>query len=198
MTKNYNHCPYNLEDTLIKMKCLIIFLLPVAFAASVQQKRVIVDTLLNGQEARNIIDQLVTFLSSDTSEAKCESECHTLIANPQSTLQHLCPFMCHLAQQTIGGLHHNKRLVFDTFLNGEEGRRIVDQLVEQLGTDANYAKCEQECHVLIRNQQSVMQHLCPFICHLTIDAIKSLHSPTTDPAATGKKRLYLARQDPQE
>lgn len=52
--------------------------------------------LLNGQEARNIIDQLVTFLSSDTSEAKCESECHTLIANPQSTLQHLCPFMCHL------------------------------------------------------------------------------------------------------
>lgn len=52
--------------------------------------------LLNGQEAKNIIDQLVTFLSSDTSEAKCESECHTLIANPQSTLQHLCPFMCHL------------------------------------------------------------------------------------------------------
>uniref|UniRef100_A0A8W8MW25 Uncharacterized protein n=6 Tax=Magallana gigas TaxID=29159 RepID=A0A8W8MW25_MAGGI len=175
------------------MKCLIIFLLPVAFAASVEQKRLVFDTLLNGQEAKNVIDQLVVFLSSDTSEAKCESECHTLIANPQSTIQHLCPFMCHLAQQTLSGLHHTKRLVFDTFLNGEEGRHLIDQLVEQLGTDDNYVKCEQECHVLIRNQQSVMQHLCPFMCHLAIDAIKNLHSPSSNPAGTGAvaKRLVL-------
>lgn len=173
------------------MKFLIIFLLPVAFAASVQQKRVLIDTLLNGQEAQNLMAQLTTFLTSEPSEAKCESECHILIANPQSTLQHLCPFMCRLTQQALSGLHHNKRLVFDTFLNGEEGRHIVDQLVEQLGTDANEAKCEQECHVLIRNQQSVMQHLCPFLCHLSIEAIKNLHSPSTDPAVTGKKRLVL-------
>lgn len=63
----------------------------------------------------------------------------------------------------------NIAILYTAFLNGEEGRRIVDQLVEQLGTDANYAKCEQECHVLIRNQQSVMQHLCPFTCHLCVD-----------------------------
>ena len=41
---------------------------------------------LNGHETKAIIDQLVTFLSSDDNEAKCEQEWHTLIRNQQSVV----------------------------------------------------------------------------------------------------------------
>ncbi|XP_022309383.1 uncharacterized protein LOC111115092 isoform X1 [Crassostrea virginica] len=156
------------------MKILILCLLPVAFAASVPQKRVLIDTLLNGQEAKTIIDQLVTFLSSDDNEAKCEQECHTLIRDQQSVVQHLCPFLCHSAQQALANLHHTKRLVFDTFLNGNETKAIINQLVTFLSSDDNEAKCEQECHTLIRDQQSVVQHLCPFLCHSAQSALAGL------------------------
>ncbi|XP_022309385.1 uncharacterized protein LOC111115092 isoform X2 [Crassostrea virginica] len=156
------------------MKILILCLLPVAFAASVPQKRVLIDTLLNGQEAKTIIDQLVTFLSSDDNEAKCEQECHTLIRDQQSVVQHLCPFLCHSAQQALANLHHTKRLVFDTFLNGNETKAIINQLVTFLSSDDNEAKCEQECHTLIRDQQSVVQHLCPFLCHSAQQALFGL------------------------
>lgn len=51
------------------------------------------------------------------------------------------------------------------FLNSQEATHLIDQLVESLATNDNEAKCEQECHVLITNQDSVFQHLCPFMCH---------------------------------
>lgn len=51
------------------------------------------------------------------------------------------------------------------FLNSQEATHLIDQLVETLTTNDNEAKCEQECHVLITNQDSVFQHLCPFMCH---------------------------------
>ncbi|XP_061180004.1 uncharacterized protein LOC133188551 [Saccostrea echinata] len=172
------------------MKFLIIFCLPVVFGAAVPQKRVLFDTFLNGAEAQNVINQLVTFLSTEDNEAKCEQECHTLIANQQSLVQHLCPFMCRAAQQALSGIHAGKRLVFDTFLNGEEAKHLVDQLVELLATDDNEVKCESHCHTLIRNQQSVLQHLCPFLCHSAQTALAHLHSPNTDPTVTGK-RLVL-------
>ncbi|XP_022307242.1 uncharacterized protein LOC111113338 [Crassostrea virginica] len=173
------------------MKLLIICFLPLVFSASVPEKRLVVDTFLNGNETKAIVDQLVTFLSSDDNEAKCEQECHTLILNQQSIIQHLCPFLCHSAQQIISGIHHGKRLIFDTFLNGEEGHHLIDTLVETLGTDDNEAKCEQECHILIRDQSSVFQHLCPFLCKSAILALNHLHSPNTDPTVTGRKRLIL-------
>lgn len=55
------------------------------------------------------------------------------------------------------------------FLNGHETKAIIDQLVTFLSSDDNEAKCEQECHTLIRNQQSVVQHLCPFLCHSLVN-----------------------------
>lgn len=86
----------------------------------------------------------------------------------------------------VNELQKSRRLLFDTFLNGEEGRRIIDILVEKLGTDENEAKCEQECHILIRNQNSVMQHLCPFLCHVSIEGLNHLHSQTTAAPVPGK------------
>ncbi|XP_048754983.1 uncharacterized protein LOC125665983 [Ostrea edulis] len=160
-------------------------------------KRLVLDSFLNTQETSNIIDQLVATLGSDETEVQCEKECHVLIRDSTSIFQHMCPFLCHSAQAIVGNVHHHtttagpvKRVLFDTFLNSQEATNIIDQLVGTLGTDDNEAKCEQECHVLIRNEQSVFQHLCPFLCHSAQNALQHLHSPNTDPTSTGK-RLVL-------
>lgn len=50
---------------------------------------------LNTQETSKIIDQLVTTLSSDSTEVACEKECHILITDSTSVFQHMCPFLCH-------------------------------------------------------------------------------------------------------
>ncbi|XP_062618569.1 uncharacterized protein LOC134280156 [Saccostrea cucullata] len=178
------------------MKFLCILLLPAVFAA-VPNRRMLFDSFLNGQEATNLIDQLVATLSSDDSEAKCEQECHTLIADQTSLFQHLCPFMCHSAQQALAGIHHTdpatgapaKRMLFDTFLNSQEAHRVIDQLVETLATDDNEAKCEQECHILIASQTSLVQHLCPFLCHSAVNALNNLHSPQTASTSPAKRML---------
>ncbi|XP_061179582.1 uncharacterized protein LOC133188223 [Saccostrea echinata] len=141
------------------------------------------DTFLNGQEATHLIDQLVATLSSDDSEAKCEQECHTLIADQNSLFQHLCPFMCHSAQQALSGLHHTdpaagapaKRMLFDTFLNTGETGKLIDQLVATLSSDETEVQCEKECHVLIRDSTSVFQHMCPFLCHSAQAIVANIH-----------------------
>uniref|UniRef100_A0A8W8MS78 Uncharacterized protein n=1 Tax=Magallana gigas TaxID=29159 RepID=A0A8W8MS78_MAGGI len=53
----------------------------------------------------------------------------------------------------------------EAFLNNQEVTNIVDQLAVMLTSGTAYGACEKECHVLIRDQTSVVQHLCPFMCH---------------------------------
>jgi hypothetical protein len=51
--------------------------------------------LLNTGETGRLVDQLVKTLSSDETEAACETECHVLIRDSTSVFQHMCPFLCH-------------------------------------------------------------------------------------------------------
>ncbi|XP_062618567.1 uncharacterized protein LOC134280155 [Saccostrea cucullata] len=178
------------------MQILILFILPAVFGASVPEKRLLFDTFLNGEEARHLVDQLVELLATDDNEVKCESHCHTLIANQQSVMQHLCPFLCHSAQNALNHLHSpntdptvtGKRLVLDNFLNTAETAHLVDQLVANLGTDENEAACEKECHVLIRDSTSVFQHMCPFLCHSAQAVINSIHHT---PSGSPTKRFLV-------
>ncbi|XP_022308690.1 uncharacterized protein LOC111114602 [Crassostrea virginica] len=177
------------------MKFLCVLLIPAVLAA-VPSKRVIFNTFLNSQEATRIIDTLVETLATNDNEAKCEQECHILITNQDSVFQHLCPFMCHSAQEALNHLHSpstdptatGKRMLFSNLLNTEESSKIIDQLVVTLSSDSSEAACETECHVLIRDSTSVFQHMCPFLCHSAQALIGNLHH--TAPA-TGAKRLVL-------
>jgi len=49
------------------------------------------DTLLQGDELKMLVGQLVHTLESDETEAACEAECHKLV-----TIDHLLQFGCPL------------------------------------------------------------------------------------------------------
>ncbi|XP_052683983.1 uncharacterized protein LOC128164254 isoform X1 [Crassostrea angulata] len=159
-------------------------------------KRMLLDSFLNTQETSKIIDQLVTTLSSDTTEVACEKECHILIADSTSVFQHMCPFLCHSAQAIVGNLHHSsapaspaKRLVLGNFINTQETSNIIDQLVATLSSDSSEVACEKECHILITDSTSVFQHMCPFLCHSAQAIIGNLHHTTAAPVQ--KKRFLV-------
>ncbi|XP_052683985.1 uncharacterized protein LOC128164254 isoform X2 [Crassostrea angulata] len=157
-------------------------------------KRMLLDSFLNTQETSKIIDQLVTTLSSDTTEVACEKECHILIADSTSVFQHMCPFLCHSAQAIIGNLHHTtaapvqkKRFLVDTLLANPEVNVLVTSLVAVLGSDPTEQTCEKECVVLM-HADSVMHHLCPFVCHSFQQLVSKVHL-TSSPSNPSKRFL---------
>ena len=50
---------------------------------------------------------------------------------------------------------------------------LVNALVTQLGTDATEQACEQECHVLIK-QDHLLQFGCPLVCKRYVTLLKGL------------------------
>ena len=55
-------------------------------------------------------------------------------------------------------------LIFLALLANPEINVLVTGLVAVLGSDPTEQTCEKEC-VVMMHADSVMHHLCPFVCH---------------------------------
>ncbi|XP_063419655.1 uncharacterized protein LOC134704802 [Mytilus trossulus] len=79
----------------MKIAFALLVILPMVF--SMPEKRLILDTLLQGAELKTLVDGIVGQLGSDASEQACEAECHTLIQQDH-LLQFGCPLICKSLQ----------------------------------------------------------------------------------------------------
>ncbi|VDI48850.1 Hypothetical predicted protein [Mytilus galloprovincialis] len=148
----------------MKIAFALLVILPMAF--SMPEKRLILDSLLQGAELKTLVDGIVGQLGSDASEQACEAECHTLIQQDH-LLQFGCPLICKSCNVKTENL-----------LRGAELKTLVDGIVGQLDSDASEQACETECHTLIQQD-----HLLQFGCPLTFYKAHRFGHPKASPTA---------------
>ncbi|XP_052090816.1 uncharacterized protein LOC127727741 [Mytilus californianus] len=190
----------------MKIAFALLVILPLVF--SMPEKRLLLDTLLKGDELKTLVDGIVGTLGSDASEQACETECHTLIQQDH-LLQFGCPLICKRTchcfdQKCTSQLLTEKvtmkiafallvilpmvfsmperRLLLDSLLQGAELKTLVDGIVGQLGSDASEQACESECHTLIQ-QDHLLQFGCPLICKSLQSFAHRFGHPTAAPTA---------------
>merc|ERR1711860_55385 len=90
---------YKHKFNTMKFALAILVVLPLAFA--MPEKRLLLDSLLQGDELKLLVGQLVNQLGSDSTEQACEAECHVLIQQ-----DHLLQFGCPLVSKSLQALAH--------------------------------------------------------------------------------------------
>merc|ERR1712121_565800 len=152
------------EASKMRVLCAIFVLLPLALAG---EKRFILDNLNLGNllsmfshaDLKNYVNQIVDQVGSDATEVQCETACMDVMAS--DLLDTACPFICNSFQTLVNKLHVteppvavvNKRFILDnlnlgnllSMFSSSDLKNYVNQIVDQVGSDATEAQCETAC-----------------------------------------------------
>merc|ERR1712121_410072 len=104
-------------------------------------------------ELTNYVNQIVDQVGSDATEAQCETACMDVMKS--DLLDTACPFICNSFQTLVNKLPPavNRRFILDNLDLGNllsmfghaELTNYVNQIVDQVGSDATEAQCETAC-----------------------------------------------------
>merc|ERR1712142_1327797 len=162
----------------IKMKVLALFaLLPVVINAQAPAKRFLFGDFdlahqFSNDDLAHYVNQIVDQVGSDANEQQCEQACIDVMNN--DVLDSPCPFICSSFQSLVHQVHleehqtaQTKRFLFGDFdlahlFSNDDLAHYVNQIVDQVGSDANEQQCEQACIDVMNND--VLDSPCPFIC----------------------------------
>merc|ERR1712121_571002 len=197
------------EASKMRVLCAIFVLLPLALAG---EKRFILDNLNLGSllsmfssaDLKNYVNQIVDQVGSDATEVQCETACMDVMKS--DLLDTACPFICNSFQTLVNKLHVtnpppavNKRFILDNLDLGNllsmfghaELTNYVNQIVDQVGSDATEAQCETACMDVMKSD--LLDTACPFICNSFQTLGNKLH--VTNPPPAVNKRFILDNLD---
>jgi len=155
-----------------------------------QSKRFILGDILDSTETNKLVQQIVDQVGSDASEQQCETQCMAILNNP--LLDTACPFVCNSFQALVNKLNQggqSKRFILGDILDSTETNKLVQQIVDQVGSDATEQQCEQQCINILNNE--LLETACPFVCNSFQAFVNKLPTGNGAPNSAPSKRLFI-------